>query len=219
MIARVEKSFYGAQALLELVSDTEPFSDSSASSDHISSHASSVTHDHSSVTNGANHPTPRGLSRAPARATDADRSDTDSEPVRRQGAKTKKRRRDSSTDSDLTNKSVTAGSKRRKTSEALIPELEICWGSIATRRPDGDHRHGRCNCPSHETTFSREGQMEPARGKEQDTVLQMYSPHFHSHTFIPNQNGTHKTSEQLHRDSATEMHIWCRSRNYFRLWA
>jgi hypothetical protein len=116
MIARVEKSFYGAQALLELVSDTEPFSDSSASSDHISSHASSVT-------NGANHPTPRGLSHAPARATDADRSDTDSEPVRRQGAKTKKRRRDSSTNSDLTNKSVTAGSKRRKTSEAYRNKL------------------------------------------------------------------------------------------------
>jgi hypothetical protein len=108
MIARVEKSFYGAQALLELVSDTEPFSDSSSASS---------AHDHSSVTNnGANHPTPRGLSRAPTRATDADRSrsDTDSEPVRRQGVKTKKRRRDSSTNSDLTNKSVTAGSKRRK---------------------------------------------------------------------------------------------------------
>ena len=103
--------------------------------------------------------------------------------------------------------------------QALIPELEICWGSIATRRPDGDHRHGRCNCPSHGTTFSREGRMEPARGEEQDTVLLMYSRHFHSHTFIPDQNGTHKTSKQFHLDSATEMSIWCRSRNYFRLWA
>ena len=123
MIARVEKSFYGAQTLLELVSDTEPFSDSSSASS---------AHDHSSVTNnGANH---RGLSRAPARATDADRSrsDTDSEPVRRQGVKTKKRRRDSSTNSDLTNKSVTAGSKRRKTSEATGIN---CTGRLSSRSP------------------------------------------------------------------------------------
>ncbi|OXV06127.1 hypothetical protein Egran_06105 [Elaphomyces granulatus] len=61
--------------------------------------------------------------------------------------------------------------------------------------------------------------MEPARGEEQETVLQMFSRHFHAHTFIPDQNGTHKTPKQLHRDSATEMYIWCRSRNYFRLWA
>ena len=107
MIARVEKSFYGAQALSELVSDTEPDS----SSDHISGHSSSVTQ-------GSSHP-PRGLSRALARAsTDADRSDTtDSEPVRLQ---TKKRRRDSSTDSK---KSVMAGSKRRKASEAYRNRL------------------------------------------------------------------------------------------------
>jgi hypothetical protein len=61
--------------------------------------------------------------------------------------------------------------------------------------------------------------MEPARGEEQETVLQMFSRHFHAHTFIPDENGTHKTPRQLHRDSATEMYIWCRSRNYFRLWA
>jgi hypothetical protein len=48
-------------------------------------------------------------------------------------------------------------------------------------------------------------EKEPARGEEQETVLQMISRHFHAHTFIPDQNGTHKTPEQLHRDSGVSL--------------
>jgi len=118
IIARLEKSFYGTQALLELVSDTEPFSDSSGSS---FSHRAS-----SRVPYDANHPTPRGPSRASA-ATDTNKSDTDSEPVRRGGQKTKKRSlRDATDSSDSANRSVTAGAKRRKkTSEAYRQAIEI----------------------------------------------------------------------------------------------
>jgi len=69
----------------------------------------------------------------------ANRSDTDLELVRQRGTKTKKRRRDSSTDSsdsnseprDSANKSLTAGSKRRKkTSEAYQQAIEIEQESV-----------------------------------------------------------------------------------------
>jgi hypothetical protein len=118
LIARQEKSFYGIQALLDLVSDTEPLSDSSSGS--ASSDQTSNDHPH-----GASRPAPRRPSRASALATDANRSDTDSEPVRQWGAKTK-RRRDSSTDNS-DSYSVKAGSnlKRRKTSEAYQQAIEI----------------------------------------------------------------------------------------------
>jgi hypothetical protein len=99
-----------------LVSDTEPFSDSSNSGSSFSS---------SHVPYGANHPA-RGPSLASARATDTDGSDTAAglEPVRQ---KTKKRSlRDTIDSSDSTNKSRTAGSKRRKkTSEAYRQAIEI----------------------------------------------------------------------------------------------
>lgn len=32
--------------------------------------------------------------------------------------------------------------------QKLIPDLEICWGSLPIRRPDGVHRYGGCQCKS-----------------------------------------------------------------------
>jgi len=103
--------------------------------------------------------------------------------------------------------------------QILIPDLEICWGSIPTRRPNGDHRYGRCSCPSRLVDIVPQGRMETSRGDEQDTVLDIFSRHYNSHPLIPDQNGTYRSAEQIHRACATEMYYWCKSRNYFRLWA
>jgi hypothetical protein len=35
----------------------------------------------------------------------------------------------------------TLGDYRPLEAQALIPDLEICWGSVPVRRPDGDHRY------------------------------------------------------------------------------
>ncbi len=103
--------------------------------------------------------------------------------------------------------------------QALIPDLEICWGSMPIRRPDGDHRYGRCTCPSRLVDIIPQGRMETSSGDEQDTVLDIFSRHYNSHPLIPDQNGTYRSTEHIHRACAAEMYYWCRSRNYFRLWA
>ena len=42
----------------------------------------------------------------------------------------------------------------------LVPGLEMCWGSIPTRRPDGPRRYERCECPSKNTRFEETGRSE-----------------------------------------------------------
>ena len=44
--------------------------------------------------------------------------------------------------------------------EKLVPGLEMCWGSVPTRRPDGPHRYQRCECPSSEIRFEETGKAE-----------------------------------------------------------
>lgn len=39
------------------------------------------------------------------------------------------------------------------------------------------------------------------------------------HSLIPDQNGTNRSAAQIHVDCVNEIHVWCYSRNYFRLWA
>jgi hypothetical protein len=106
---------------LELVSDTEPFSDSSGSS--FSS---------SRVPYGANYPAPSGPSRASTRATNTDGSETGLEPVRQ---KTKKRIRDTDS-SDSADNSRTAGSKRRKTSEEAYRNNKLYRKAIEQESAD-----------------------------------------------------------------------------------
>ena len=50
-------------------------------------------------------------------------------------------------------------------------------------------------------------------------MVNIFSNHFNSHPFIPDENGTCRSAQQIHRDCARETYSWCRSRNYFRLWA
>jgi hypothetical protein len=103
--------------------------------------------------------------------------------------------------------------------QKLIPDLEICWGSTPARRPNGDHRYGRCTCPSRLANPVLQGRVETARGDEQDIVLKMFSEHYNSHPLIPDQHATYRSAEHIHRACAAEMYSWCKSRNYFRLWA
>lgn len=102
--------------------------------------------------------------------------------------------------------------------KALVPSLEICWGSHSTRRP-GDHRYGRCECLSSSLVFEELGSIETSNIPERDVVLEMFSRHFNMHSLIPDQNGTYRSAERIHIDCVNELYTWCHSRNYFRLWA
>lgn len=103
--------------------------------------------------------------------------------------------------------------------QALVPTLEICWGSLPTHRPNGDHRYGRCHCASSTLEFEENGRLETASEAERDTVLQIFSRHYNMHSMIPDKNGTTRSATQIHLDCINEIYMWCYSRNYFRLWA
>lgn len=102
--------------------------------------------------------------------------------------------------------------------QKLIPDLEICWGSLPTRRPL-THRFGKCQCPSKSERVEEMGRLEPATKDERDTVLEIFCRHFNLHPLIPDPNGTYKSSKTLHRECAAEMYTWCKARGYYRLWA
>lgn len=101
----------------------------------------------------------------------------------------------------------------------LVPELEMCWGSSPVRRSNGEHRYGSCQCPSRMQTLPEAGRSEPSNIAERDSVLAIVSRHFNSHSLIPDKNGTHRTADVIHSESATEMYRWCKSREYPYLWA
>ena len=103
--------------------------------------------------------------------------------------------------------------------QALIPSLEICWGSIPTRRPQGEHFFGRCQCPSRSQRFDEMGRIETATSQERESVLNMFCRHFNAHSSIPDRNGTLRTPETIHSESASELYTWCKARGYFRLWS
>nr|CCA28209.1 hypothetical protein ACLA_058020 [Albugo laibachii Nc14] len=103
--------------------------------------------------------------------------------------------------------------------KAFVPALEICWGSTPTHRPNGDHRYARCQCVSSNNTFPELGNLECVDILERNTVLEMFSRHYNMHYFIPDQNGTNRSAEQIYSSCVNEVYEWCYSRNYFRLWA
>lgn len=103
--------------------------------------------------------------------------------------------------------------------QTLVPMIEICWGSLPTRRPNDDHRYGRCKCPSSTVHLEEHGRLETVSVVERNTVLQMFSRHYNMHTMIPDKNGTIRSAKQIHLDCINEVYTWCYSRNYYRLWA
>ena len=104
--------------------------------------------------------------------------------------------------------------------QKLIPDLEICWGSLPIRRPVG-HRFGDCSCPSKGEKIRRNG----ATGTQQlrrivTRYLEIFCRHFNLHPLIPDPNGTYKSSSDLCiSECAAEMYTWCKARGYYRLWA
>ncbi|KAJ6038021.1 ATP-dependent DNA helicase PIF1 [Penicillium canescens] len=107
---------------------------------------------------------------------------------------------------------------RPEEAQKLIPDLEICWGSLPVRRPVS-HRFGDCSCPSKGEKISEMGRLEHATKEDRDTVLEIFCRHFNLHPLIPDSNGTYKCSTTLHRECAAEIHTWCKARGYYRLWA
>lgn len=103
--------------------------------------------------------------------------------------------------------------------QKLISNLEICWGSLPVRRPDGIHRYGRCQCESRSVKFEEKGHIETSSVTERDTVLEIFSRHYNAHPLIPDHNGTYRSPENIYKECITEIYSWCRARNYFRLWA
>ena len=101
--------------------------------------------------------------------------------------------------------------------QSLVSDLELCWGSLPIRCPNGDHRYGRCACPSRGVTVQAKGRIETWNNDELDTVVKIFLRHFNMHFLIPDQNGTYRSPEGIHRACAAEMYNWCRPRNYFRL--
>jgi hypothetical protein len=102
--------------------------------------------------------------------------------------------------------------------QRLIPDLEICWGSLPIRRPDSVHRYGGCQCESRAEKFHEKGRLETTM-EERDTLLKMFSRHYNMHSLIPDHNGTYRSADTIHRECINEIYAWCRTRNYFRLWA
>lgn len=103
--------------------------------------------------------------------------------------------------------------------QAIIPNLEVCWGSKPIRRPDGAHRHGICHCPSRNMQFDTKDRIETRTKTERETVLNMFRRHFNQHPLIPNQNGIYRSREAIHQECAQEMYAWCHEKNYYRLFS
>ncbi|KAI0992463.1 hypothetical protein K3495_g15722 [Podosphaera aphanis] len=117
--------------------------------------------------------------------------------------------------------------KQYRPNEALqlIPSLETCWGSYLSKRPNDNHRDGSCNCGSSHRSISYSLTEESSHrevicdAKERSTVLDMFSCHFNAHPLIPDEFGTRRSKESIHRKCAEMMYEWCKDRDYFKLWA
>lgn len=116
-------------------------------------------------------------------------------------------------------KTKTLQSYRPEEAAKIVPDLELCWGATMTRRPHGEHRSRQCSCSCKDENFSELGRCETGTVQERETVLTMVAQHFNTHPLITDKRGTRKTSTQIWRQSASEMYQWCRSRNYYHLWA
>lgn len=60
--------------------------------------------------------------------------------------------------------------------------------------------------------------LEPSI-ENRETVLEIFSRYFNCQSFMPDQNGTYRSPDVIHRDCAMEIYSWLRSQTYFRLWA
>ncbi|KAK7206714.1 hypothetical protein BZA70DRAFT_112439 [Myxozyma melibiosi] len=107
-----------------------------------------------------------------------------------------------------------------KQARQLVPNLDICWGSVLTQRPLGDHRDGICICSvkTEAEIAGKDDCLETVAKKEKSAIVSMFTRHYYLHPLIPDSNGAFSTADEIHRQCATEMYDWCRERNAFRLW-
>ncbi|KAI0992061.1 hypothetical protein K3495_g16125, partial [Podosphaera aphanis] len=103
--------------------------------------------------------------------------------------------------------------------QAIVPSLEICWGSIPVKRPDNNHMFGFCQCKSKKIVFEDNGLQKNPSPEDQKIVLEMFSRHFNAHPLIPDRNGILRTASTIHSECATEMYTWCYAKGFFKLWA
>ena len=119
------------------------------------------------------------------------------------------------------NKSLTQEHYFPELACAVIPELDVCWGSILTRRPDEMHRREKCSCPSkgRERGYGTADRLELRTPEEREVVIKMFARHYNRHAAFPDAVGCYKDSEAIHAECCRELYAWCYQRNYFRLWA
>ena len=110
--------------------------------------------------------------------------------------------------------------------QRIVPHLEMCWGTLPSRRPAGHGErnglgddNGRCSCDSRSIIMEEKGSIETSDPKDQEVVLDILCRHYNSHPLIPDKNGTFRPSAVIYAESAAEMYNWCRARNFSRLWA
>ena len=88
-------------------------------------------------------------------------------------------------------------------------------GSLRTKRPDGDHRYGRCECPSNRTPAEHKKLSQA----DKDTILGTFCRYFNAHSLIPDRNGIFRSPADIHSECISEAYTWCKARGFFRLWA
>lgn len=101
----------------------------------------------------------------------------------------------------------------------LVADIEICWASIPTSRPNGLHRYAQCECVSRNFDITASTYRESVTADDQVTMLDIFSKHYNAHTFIPGVDGAHHTPKAIHQLCVTEAYHWSRSHNYPKLWA
>lgn len=88
-----------------------------------------------------------------------------------------------------------------------------------TDQANAGYRSGNCECESSKLTFDGNGSLCVSSLDDQREVMAIFSRHFNEHSLIPDRNGLFRSPGTIHRDCSNEMYVWCKSRNYFRLWA
>ena len=101
----------------------------------------------------------------------------------------------------------------------IVPNLEICWGSMPSKRPVGPHRQGACQCLHRADTLPEEGWAEATSKEDKEMLEYMFARHFNAHPSIPDINGSNRTAASIHTECARELYELCLARGWHRTWA
>lgn len=102
----------------------------------------------------------------------------------------------------------------------FITGFEPCWGSYPHKRfLYIEHDIRSCSCPSRHREYVARGRLETTNTELRNDILSIIDKHANLHPMIPDRNGTYLSSEVIHANSVTEMYLFCRTRDFYRLWA